>query len=52
VEYAALNHLETLDVGAIIDLFNLLNIDEYGLSPLDKDYLRTLAEAFREVLLA
>jgi len=47
VEYAALNHLETLDVGAIIDLFNLLNIDEYGLSPLDKDYLRTLAEAFK-----
>ncbi len=47
VEYAALNHLETLDVGAIIDLFNLLNIDEYGLSPLDKDYLRTLAETFK-----
>jgi len=52
VEYAALNHLETLDVGAIIDLFNLLNIDEYGLSPLDKDYLRTLAETFKGVLLA
>ena len=47
VEYAALNHLETLDVGAIIDLFNLLNIDEYGLSSLDKDYLRTLAETFK-----
>lgn len=47
VEYAALNHLETLDVGAIIDLFNLLNIDEYGLSPLDKDYIRTLAETFK-----
>lgn len=47
VEYAALNHLESLDVGAIIDLFNLLNIDEYGLSPLDKDYLRTLAETFK-----
>lgn len=47
MEYAALNHLETLDVGAIIDLFNLLNIDECGLSPLDKDYLRTLAETFK-----
>jgi len=51
VEYAALNHLETLDVGAIIDCLiysTLMNMA----CLLDKDYLRTLAEAFREVLLA
>lgn len=47
VEYAALNRLQKLDEKAVTDLFNLLSINEYGLSTLDKDYLRTLAETFK-----
>jgi Holliday junction DNA helicase RuvB len=46
VEYAALNSNTMLDLDAVEKLFDLLQIDAYGLSSLDKDYMRVLVEAF------
>ncbi|WP_018963200.1 Holliday junction branch migration DNA helicase RuvB [Coprothermobacter platensis] len=47
VEYSALNDRREVDINDIKALFNVLGIDSFGLSSLDKDYIRILAEGFQ-----
>ncbi|NPV88789.1 Holliday junction branch migration DNA helicase RuvB [Coprothermobacteraceae bacterium] len=46
VEYGAINQVDDLQLHDVHELFKLLNVDEHGLSSLDRSYIAALASTF------
>jgi Holliday junction DNA helicase RuvB len=48
--YADANDISTIDVSTVNSVLGLLNIDEYGLTMIQRDYLKLLSDDFNRSL--